>query len=95
MPRDRIFDSRETSFADALLRKTDGKGVDLVLNSLSGELLQATWRTVAEFGKFIEIGRRDVSGDTKMDDSVFLRNRSYLRVDMEHIRKRRPALIQR
>ncbi len=31
--------------------------MDLALNSLSGELLHATWRCVAVFGKMIEIGR--------------------------------------
>ncbi|KAF2814498.1 polyketide synthase [Mytilinidion resinicola] len=95
LPRNRIFDSRDSSFADALRRETDGKGVDLVLNSLSGELLHATWRTVAEFGKLIEIGKKDILGDAKLDISVFLRNRSYSRVDIEHVRKNRPEIVAR
>lgn len=48
--RDRIFNSRNTSFMDDLLRETGGKGVDVVLNSLAGELLHATWKCVARWG---------------------------------------------
>lgn len=59
LPRNRIFNSRDTSFVSGLMRETDGKGVDLALNSLSGELLHATWRCVAEFGKLVEIGKRE------------------------------------
>ena len=95
LPREHILSSRDPSFADELLRKTDGKGIDLVLNSLSGELLHATWRTVAEFGKFVDIRKKHVNGDIEVDSSVFLGNRSYLRVDIEHIRKHRPVVIER
>lgn len=75
--RKRIFSSRDTSFIQGLMRATDGRGVHLALNSLSGELLHATWRCVAEFGKLIEIGKRDLLGAGKLDMDVFLANRSY------------------
>jgi hypothetical protein len=43
LPRNRIFNSRSTAFVSDIMRETNGKGVDLALNSLSGELLHATW----------------------------------------------------
>lgn len=44
IPRDRIFNSRTSEILPGILRETGGKGVDVVLNSLSGELLHASVR---------------------------------------------------
>lgn len=95
LPRNRIFNSRNDSFLTDLMHETHGKGVDLVLNSLSGELLHASWRCVAEFGKMIEIGKRDLLGAGKLDMSVFLANRSYCCVDLGEICEKRPATCNR
>ncbi|KAK6196628.1 putative secondary metabolism biosynthetic enzyme [Pestalotiopsis sp. IQ-011] len=83
IPRSSILHSRDESFAPDIMRQTGGKGVDLVLNSLSGELLHATWSCVAPFGKMIEIGKRDLLGRGKLDMRPFLENRSYSCVDMD------------
>ncbi|KAJ8124842.1 hypothetical protein O1611_g8798 [Lasiodiplodia mahajangana] len=88
IPRSNILYSRDDSFAQGLMQQTDGKGVDLVLNSLSGELLHATWACVAQFGKMVEIGKRDLLGDGKIDMRHFLENRSYSCVDMDMLRDR-------
>lgn len=85
LPRNRIFNSRNTSFAEDVMRATNGEGVDLALNSLSGELLHATWQCIAPFGKMVEIGKRDLVGSGKLDMSVFLENRSYCCVDLDQI----------
>ena len=59
IPRNRIFNSRDNSFLKDILDATDGSGVDLVLNTLSGELLSASWKCVAPEGAMVELGRRD------------------------------------
>lgn len=82
IPRNRIFYSRDTSFAKDLMRETQDRGVELVLNSLSGDLLHATWQCVAPFGKMVEIGKRDIMGHGKLDMRIFLENRSYCCVDV-------------
>lgn len=43
IPEDRIYSSRTAEFRQAIMNKTDGKGIDVVVNSLSGQLLQETW----------------------------------------------------
>lgn len=91
LPRNRIFNSRNTSFTEDILRETNG-GVDLALNSLSGELLHATWKCIAVFGKMIEIGKRDLIGSGKLDMSPFIQNRSYCCVDLDQICLRRPTI---
>ncbi|APA16269.1 hypothetical protein sscle_16g110390 [Sclerotinia sclerotiorum 1980 UF-70] len=60
IPRNRVFNSRDNSFVEGVYRETNGKGVDHVLNSLSGELLHETWKCVAPYGKLIEIGKREL-----------------------------------
>lgn len=52
VPRDRIFNSRDDSFASDIMRVTNGVGVDVVLNSLSGDLLHASWKCVASYGAY-------------------------------------------
>jgi acyl transferase domain-containing protein len=51
-----VYDSRRLEFADEILRDTDGVGVDLVLNSLSGESIERSVAALASGGRFLEIG---------------------------------------
>ena len=53
----RIFYSRDTSFGPAIRRETNGKGVDVIINSLAGDILRETWECLAHFGRFVEIGK--------------------------------------
>ena len=55
-----VFDSRSLDFADGVLAATDGAGVDVVLNSLSGDFIPRSVDVLAPGGRFLEIGRRDV-----------------------------------
>jgi thioester reductase-like protein len=94
IPAHRIFDSRSTSFLQGVLRETNGRGVDLVLNSLSGELLHASWRCVAKFGKMVEIGKRDFLGHGKLDMSAFLDHRSFHGVDLRTLSLEYPMVLR-
>lgn len=58
---DHIFNSRDLSFAEGIKRMTNGKGVDVVLNSLAGEALRQSWLSLAWFGRFVELGKKDIS----------------------------------
>ncbi|GLH12917.1 Uncharacterized protein GBIM_17572 [Gryllus bimaculatus] len=62
-PKD-IGSTRDASFEQLIMRRTDGRGVDLVLNSLSGELLFAGLRCLAPRGRFLEMGAVDMQKDT-------------------------------
>ncbi len=55
-----VYDSRTTDFADQIRRDTDGYGVDVVLNSLTGPAQRAGLELLAFGGRFVEIGKRDV-----------------------------------
>ncbi|KAI5716536.1 hypothetical protein M8J76_008196 [Diaphorina citri] len=69
--------SRDTSFEQHILRETQGRGVDLVLNSLAGEMLFATVRCLAKAGRFLEVGKLDLSNNTPLGMSVFLKNTTF------------------
>lgn len=81
--RENIFYSRDNTFLDDVMRATRGRGVDVVLNSLSGEQLHASWQCVAEGGSMVEIGKRDLLGRGHLAMKPFLSNRSYIGVDIE------------
>ncbi|MFJ8396935.1 SDR family NAD(P)-dependent oxidoreductase [Streptomyces sp. NPDC094144] len=55
-----ISDSRTVRFADEFLAETGGKGVDIVLNSLAGEFVDAGLRLLPGGGQFLELGKADV-----------------------------------
>lgn len=59
IPMTQIFSSRTSNFKYGILEATDGQGVNLVVNSLSGLLLQELWDLVAENGTFVKIGKKD------------------------------------
>ena len=93
IPQNRIFNSRDTSFLRDVLRETGGKGVNVVLNSLSGELLHATWKCVADFGTMVEIGKRDFIGNGALEMNLFENNRTFVGLDLSQICFYRPNAI--
>ncbi|KAF2138887.1 uncharacterized protein K452DRAFT_276732 [Aplosporella prunicola CBS 121167] len=95
IPRNHIFNSRNSSFLPDVMRETNGTGVDVVLNSLSGDLLHASWKCVAEFGKMVEIGKRDFIGQGQLAMEAFEANRTFYGVDFAPIAEKRPFVIKR
>jgi NADPH:quinone reductase-like Zn-dependent oxidoreductase len=83
--RSRIFNSRDSSFLADVMRSTDNRGVDLVLNSLSSDLLHASWMCVAEFGNMVEIGKRDFQRRAKLTIEPFEQNRIFISLDISQV----------
>lgn len=79
---DRVYDSRSLEFADGIRRDTDGYGVDIVLNSVTGAAQRAGLELLAYGGRFIEIGKRDIYGDTRLGLFPFRRNLAFYGVDL-------------
>ncbi|KAL4734420.1 hypothetical protein BDV11DRAFT_174769 [Aspergillus similis] len=82
IPRSHIFHSRNASFYDDLMRETGGRGADIVLSSLSGELLRTSWKCVAPHGIMFDISRRDVLADAMLPMKHFVDRRSFVTVDL-------------
>ncbi|OQD86541.1 hypothetical protein PENANT_c007G06237 [Penicillium antarcticum] len=91
--RNRIFNSRSAEFLPAILRETNGRGVDLVLNSLAGKLLHASWECVASFGRMIELGKRDFLTNGVMSMTPFGKNRAFFGVDLVQLGDETPQVF--
>ncbi|MGC5407648.1 SDR family NAD(P)-dependent oxidoreductase [Streptomyces sp. DT225] len=66
LPDDRIAGSRDTAFEQQWLTATGGHGVDVVLNSLAGELTDASLRLLPRGGRFLEMGKTDIRDATEI-----------------------------
>jgi len=91
---DCVLDSRSLDFADRVMEITGGKGVNVVLNSLSGRAIPASLGLLAPYGRFLEIGKTDIYRDGKLGLRPFRKNLSYFAVDLDAVFKERPALAR-
>ena len=79
-----VLDSRTLAFADEVMRITQGEGIDLVLNSLAGEAIHQSLSLLRQYGRFLEIGKRDIYSNTKVGLFPFRKNLSYHAIDLGH-----------
>ncbi|KAL3458715.1 hypothetical protein BJX64DRAFT_301730 [Aspergillus heterothallicus] len=93
IPRSRISTSRTAEFREQILNETDGKGVDVIINCLSGQLLQETWSLIAAFGRFVEIGRQDMLDNSHLSMRKFLHNVSFSTVALDIYFDQKPELM--
>jgi len=87
-----VLDSRSLSFADDVMRLTDGAGVDVVLNSLAGEAMRRSLMLVKPFGRFLELGKRDFYENSSVGLRPFRHNVTYYGIDADQLPLRRPKL---
>ncbi|KAK4868058.1 hypothetical protein LT330_007256 [Penicillium expansum] len=86
LPENRMFTSRSARFAEEIRRETNGRGVDIILNSLTGDLLDESWRLTADGGTMVEIGKRDIVDRNSLSMEPFDRNCSFRAVDLSYTR---------
>jgi acyl transferase domain-containing protein/NADPH:quinone reductase-like Zn-dependent oxidoreductase len=79
---DHIFSSRDGTFAKGIMRMTGGGGVDVIMNSVSGDALRLTWNCIAPFGRFIELGKRDMTINSRLEMRHFEKNVSFTGLDV-------------
>jgi acyl transferase domain-containing protein/NADPH:quinone reductase-like Zn-dependent oxidoreductase/acyl carrier protein len=89
-----VFDSRSLSFADDVMAATGGEGVDVVLNSLSGEFITKGLGVLRQFGRFIEIGARDIYQNSQLGLRPFANNLSFMAIELGPVMLRRPAYVR-
>lgn len=82
---DFVCNSRTLAFADEVMGFTNGKGVDVVLNSLAGEAMIRSMDCLRPFGRFIELGKRDFYANTHLGLRPLRRNLSYFGVDIDQL----------
>ena len=88
-----VMDSRSLAFADEVMEFTDGRGVDLVLNSLAGEAIPKGLACLGDHGRFLEIGKRDIYQNTRVGLAPFKKNLSLIAIDLDRGLRERPQRI--
>ncbi|XP_049277914.1 fatty acid synthase-like [Anopheles funestus] len=89
-----IGNSRDISFETLIKERTNGRGVDFVLNSLSEEKLQASIRCLAKGGHFLEIGKYDMMKDSKLAMTLFQKGLTFTAVLVDLMFKEKRELLQ-
>ncbi len=77
-----VMDSRTLNFAAEIMEITGGSGVDIVLNSLAGEAIAKSLGCLGPYGRFLEIGKRDIYQNTRVGLRPFRNNLSYFAIDL-------------
>jgi malonyl CoA-acyl carrier protein transacylase len=87
-----VMNSRTLDFAEEVMAYTNGQGVDIVLNSLTGEgFIQKSLEVLSEQGRFIELAKRDIWSTSQV--ASLRPDVSYSIVDLAPIEQEQPALI--
>jgi acyl transferase domain-containing protein/NADPH:quinone reductase-like Zn-dependent oxidoreductase/SAM-dependent methyltransferase/acyl carrier protein len=86
-----VLDSRSLAFADQVREITNGRGVDVVLNSLSGEAIPRSLELLRPGGRFIELGKRDIYENKPLLLRPFRNNVSLCAVDVDQLLHKYPA----
>jgi acyl carrier protein len=80
-----VIDSRKGDFTETVMDLTAGRGVDVVLNALASEAIPMGLSCLAEFGRFIEIGKRDIYQNSRLPLWALRRNASFHVVAMDAV----------
>ncbi len=91
---DHVLNSRSLEFADDVMARTNGVGVDVVLNSLAGEAITKGLQVLRPFGRFLEIGKRDLYANSRIGLRPFRQNLSYFGIDADTLLIERPDLAR-
>lgn len=83
-------DDHQFSILDS---RTHEQGIDLVLNSLAGAAIPKSLEVLRSYGRFLEIGKRDIYNDHRLGLAPFKKNLSYFAIDLAAVIEARPKLI--
>jgi NADPH:quinone reductase-like Zn-dependent oxidoreductase/ubiquinone/menaquinone biosynthesis C-methylase UbiE len=92
VPESHVYSSRKPESIERLARATGG--VDVVLSSLSGDMVKASWKCLGIQGRFVDIGKRDALSNANLEMSPFARGASYVAVDLSLLIEHKPQYAQ-
>ncbi|WP_180303655.1 type I polyketide synthase [Streptomyces sp. JV178] len=92
---EQVFDSSDPSWAEEAMTATDGRGVDVVLNSLPGPAVPLGLSVLAADGRFVEAGEQALREGRTVGLDVFRKGISLAAVDVPGLMVRRPERFAR
>jgi polyketide synthase 12 len=69
LDRAHVASSRALDFKEQFLEATDGRGIDVVLNSLAREFIDTSLEMLSAGGRFIEMGKTDIRNPNEIAES--------------------------
>ena len=90
-----VMNSRSLEFAEQIMEITGGKGVDVVLNSLPKEYIHKSIEVLAPFGRFVEIGKKDLVEGTSISLQPFNKVLSFSTIDFDIMAAQKPEIVVR
>ena len=91
-----VMDSRSLAFVDEIWQLTDHRGVDVILNSLTGEAITRGLEILRPLGRFVEIGKRDIMENRQVGLRAFVHGLMLVSIDLSFVSPTgRPDLAQR
>ncbi|MCJ1393519.1 hypothetical protein MMC18_006394 [Xylographa bjoerkii] len=93
IPKDHIFSSRDFTFVQGIKRMTKNRGVDVILNSMAGEGLRQSWDCLAPYGRFLEIGKRDIQTYGRLPMQPFSKNLIFAAIDLAIMTRNDPEIV--
>jgi acyl transferase domain-containing protein/NADPH:quinone reductase-like Zn-dependent oxidoreductase/acyl carrier protein len=90
-----VSDSRSLLFRDHIMEWTKGHGIDVVLNFLSDDYFTRTLSVLAPFGRFVEIGKKDIASDRYLPLELFNKNIMFASFDLDQTIAQNRKLMHR
>ncbi len=88
----RVMNSRSLDFAEQILQATGGEGIDLVLNSLTGETIASSLSVLRPNGRFLELGKTDLWDQSRVD--AFRPGVTFHAIALDRMMAEEPATIR-
>ena len=80
-----IMPSRTLEFVESVKEATQGRGVDVVISAMSGEAMIQSFELLAPYGRYIEIGKKDITDNSGLPMHVFNRNATFSALDLDRL----------
>ncbi|KAF5298541.1 hypothetical protein FQR65_LT19602 [Abscondita terminalis] len=90
-----IGNSRDTTFEQMILKQTGGKGVDIIINSLSEDKLQASTRCLSRGGIFVELGKFDSQLNNPLPFNRFCGGRTFVGIHLDTLLENAPSEVRK
>lgn len=86
-----VMDSRSLKFAEEIMAATNGEGVDLVINSLTGDAIRAGLSVLRPGGRFMELGKTDLWDQKRVDE--FRPGVTFFPIALDHMMADEPQAV--
>ncbi|KAL8810423.1 MAG: hypothetical protein Q9200_002591 [Gallowayella weberi] len=88
-----IFSSRDFEFTKGIQRITNGQGVDVIINTFTGEALRQTWTCIAPFGRFVQLGNQGALSSDGLEMRPSSANTSFSMVNIQELSRIAPSKV--